>query len=114
MRTMLGKGIFFRPTHPRALAVTAAIVLLLFRLNSPLRWLLVIVLGLVYAWDVRKFRPKPSRKLYWLAVVPLNLVAELYEIGVMIRGVDPLSHVGVVTGAVPPPRVTTRAGRRSW
>jgi glycosyltransferase involved in cell wall biosynthesis len=83
VRKMLGKGIFFRPTHPRALLVAAAGIVLLFGLGSPVRWLIALILGLVYAWDIRKFRPKPPRKVHWLAIVPLSFVGELYEIGVM-------------------------------
>jgi glycosyltransferase involved in cell wall biosynthesis len=85
VRTFLKKGIFFRPTHPRALAVTAAGIAVLARPQSPVRWAAAAGLGLSYAWDIRKFRPKPARKYEWAAVVPLSLAAELYEIGVMAR-----------------------------
>ena len=82
-KRMLGKRVFFRPTHPRALLVVAAAVLVALRATSPLTWAAFVAVGLVYAWSCRRHHPKPRRKWYWLAVVPMALAADLYEIGVM-------------------------------
>lgn len=85
LRQHLGKGLFFRPIHPPALVATLSLALYLTKPRSPTRATAATGAVLWYAWVCRRFRPKPPRRHEWLGVVPLSLVADLYEIAVMAR-----------------------------
>jgi hypothetical protein len=85
LRGHLDKGVFFRPIHGPALLTTACLVLVSERPRSFARWTALAGSGLWYAWLCRQFRPKPPRRWQWAGVVPLALVADLYEIWVMAR-----------------------------
>lgn len=85
LRQHLGKGLFFRPIHPPALVAAGAITVFAIRPRSPARAAAAAGAALWYAWVCRRFRPNPPRRREWLEVVPLALVADLYEIAVMAR-----------------------------
>ena len=84
LRSDIGLGLFLWPTHPPALAVAATGAAALVR-PSLRTWAAAAAAGAWYAHACRWNTQKPRRRAAWAAVVPLRLVADLYEIGVLAR-----------------------------
>jgi GT2 family glycosyltransferase len=85
LRRQLDSGVFLLASHPPALVATASLALLAARPRSPGRWIAAAGAGLWYAWVCRKHRPNPRHRRQWAVIVPLALVADLYEFAVMAR-----------------------------
>lgn len=86
LREMLGKGLFYEPTHLPTLAVAASAVVLAGRPRSLRRWLISAGLGLWYAWNCQFSHPKPRQGRWaWAAVVPAAYVLDLTEMAVLAR-----------------------------
>jgi GT2 family glycosyltransferase len=85
LRTHLHKRLFFRPLHQQALLALLGLVVLAARPGSSAARAAAIGTSLFYAWTCRRYRPGPSRRRHWLAVVPLAFVADLYDLAVMAR-----------------------------
>jgi GT2 family glycosyltransferase len=83
LRHHFGTRVFFREVHPPTVAAAAALAVLAGRPRSPARWAATVGAGLWYAWVCHLVRPKPRRRSYWAAVVPLAFVADVYEVAVM-------------------------------
>jgi hypothetical protein len=84
LRRSVGLGLFLRPTHLPALAFVAAGASALARPSLRLCTAAAVTAGW-YAHVCRWNTPKPARRAAWAAVVPMRLVADLYEIGVLAR-----------------------------
>ena len=85
LRRTYQMGLFFSPTHPYAIALTAAIVSAAARPSSPRRWLSVGALAGAYARAAVKTRRGPMRRRQWVSAVPQSFAADIVEIGVFAR-----------------------------
>jgi GT2 family glycosyltransferase len=78
------RGVFSNGTHPAALAAAGAG---LAALLAPGRSTATVALaaGGAYAWNCRRYHPGPgpARRKHWAYVVPLHLLADLFEVGVL-------------------------------
>jgi GT2 family glycosyltransferase len=82
LRRELRMGVF---THPNALAAAVAVAVALRRPRDPRAVVPAALLLARYTrTTVRSVRP-PAQQAGWLAVVPLKLVADLYEVSVTAR-----------------------------
>jgi GT2 family glycosyltransferase len=85
LRAHLRKRLFFRPLHQQALLAAVGTAAIALRPSSGPRWVVGGGLGLFYAYTCRRYRPAPPNRRGWLTVVPLSLVADLYDVAVMAR-----------------------------
>lgn len=83
LRQRVGIGLFLRRTHKPALALVSSAGWWSRRPSSAARAAAVGSTALWYAWQVRRTRPKPSRRRQWLTVVPMALIIDLWEITVL-------------------------------
>ena len=80
------RGIFQNGAHPTAVAAAAAgITLALTR--RPSTFAAAGLFGALYAWNCRNYNrgPGPGRRAGWIYLVPMHLVADLYEVAVLAR-----------------------------
>ena len=83
-RLRRARGVFQNGAHPAALVALAGGAAFLMK-PSTTRLGLAAALGLPYVWACRKYNPSPPRKVQWLVVLPLHLVADSYEVSVLAR-----------------------------
>jgi glycosyltransferase involved in cell wall biosynthesis len=77
-------GWFIRRSHAAAVAATVAGVAMARRPRRG-RKAIAGAVGLWYAWTCRCAHHRPSRRIYWIAVVPVCYLLDLYEIAVVAR-----------------------------
>jgi glycosyltransferase involved in cell wall biosynthesis len=84
IRDKLHRRVFYKPAHPKALLAATGTALLLAR---PSRRRLVLAIGLAapYIWHRAGQAPFPGKKYTWPWVQPMGLVADLAEIGILVR-----------------------------
>ena len=85
LRSSLRLGLFFRATHPPALAGAAAALLVAAAPRRRRNWFTAFLAGAWYAYACRWNTYGPPRKVDWLGVVPQRFVADAYEIAVLAR-----------------------------
>lgn len=85
LRAHLRKRLFLRPLHQQAVLALGGLIVLGTRPTSRVAWACAAGTGLFYAWTCRHYRPAPPHRRNWLTVVPLSLVADLYDTAVMAR-----------------------------
>jgi GT2 family glycosyltransferase len=78
------RGLFQNGTHPSAVLAVAGGTLFLVRPGA-VTLATAAAAGAAYTWNCRLYHAGPRRKVYWLAILPLNLVADLYEVAVLAR-----------------------------
>jgi glycosyltransferase involved in cell wall biosynthesis len=76
-------GVFFSPAHPMALLTAAALAGLGRRPGSPARWALVMAASAGYTVACLRSRHWPPKRIGWATALPLALVADLAEVGVL-------------------------------
>jgi hypothetical protein len=84
LRAELGIGVFLWPTHAPALATAAAVAVAALR-PGPVTTTVAAASAGWYARVCRWNTPKPAHRAAWAGVVPMRLVADLYEIAVLAR-----------------------------
>nr|MBA3654462.1 glycosyltransferase [Actinomycetota bacterium] len=81
LRASLGMRVF---THPTAVALVAVLIAALLRPHLIL-WLTFAALAIRYVTKTVRDTLKPQRPISWIGVVPVRLVADLYDVTVMLR-----------------------------
>lgn len=85
VRNSFWHGLFFNEAHPRVLLLAGAGGALLSRPRSPLRWAAVAGAATLYARSAMRVRAYPRRRRDWAWVLPVAVVADLSEVGVLAR-----------------------------
>jgi hypothetical protein len=84
LRRRMWGGLFLHPSHAAVLA-TAVGAAASVRGRRPSTVVLTAGAACWYAWNCRKTRPRPRRRVEWVAVVPAAFIADLYELAVVTR-----------------------------
>jgi GT2 family glycosyltransferase len=85
LRQSIRLGLFFRATHPPAIAALISALALAGGPRRPRRWLLAVLAGAWYTYACRWNTIGPARKAQWLGVVPQRFVSDTYEVAVLAR-----------------------------
>lgn len=85
LRRSYSAGVFFSSTHPWALAWTVAAATVMRRPRSVSSWVGLAGASAGHAHATFRSRQGPARGRHWLAVLPLALASDIFEIGVLAR-----------------------------
>jgi GT2 family glycosyltransferase len=78
------RGLFQNGTHSAAILALGGGLAFLQRPKAR-TFAIAACLGVPYAWNCRHYHPGPARKVEWIRVLPMHLLADLYEVGVLAR-----------------------------